>query len=118
MTPESLLAEQPLGLAAHARVLEILGALGAVDVRVAKTQLTYRRRRGFAYLWLPGTWLRNPAAEVVLSIALPREDGSPRWKQVAHPSARIWMHHLELRGLRELDDEVAGWLSEAWESAA
>jgi hypothetical protein len=117
MTPESLFAGHPLGLLAHARVLEILNALGTVDVRVTTTQLAYRRRRGFAYLWPPGTWLRNPAADVVLSIALPRGDPSRRWKQVAHPSARIWMHHLELHGAPEIDDEVAGWLAEAWEGA-
>ena len=118
VTPESFFEGHPLGLAAHARVLEIVSALGAVDVRVTKTQVAYRRRRGFAYLWLPGTWLRNPAAEVVLSIALPREDGSARWKQVAHPSDRIWMHHLELHEMSEIDEDVAGWLAEAREAAA
>ena len=56
----------------------------------------------------------DPAVEVVLSLALGRLDPSPRWKQVAHPSPRIWMHHLEVRDLADLDDEVRAWLREAF----
>jgi hypothetical protein len=86
-------------------------------MRVTKSQVAFRRRRGFAYLWLPGSWLARPAAEVVLSVALPRQDGSARFKEVVHPSPRVWMHHLELGSPEELDEEVIGWLREAFESA-
>jgi hypothetical protein len=54
---------------------------------------------------------------VVLSIALGRRDDSPRWKEVAHPSPKHWIHHLEVRDLADIDDEVAGWLREAAERA-
>jgi hypothetical protein len=84
---------------------------------VTRSQVAYRRRRAFAWTWLPGRWLSAPAAEVVLSIALARLDGSARWKEVVHPSARWWMHHLEVRSPEELDDEVAAWLAEAWSAA-
>ena len=80
--------------------------------------MAFRRRRGFAYLWLPGQHLSHPGAEVVLSIALGRAVGSPRFKEVAHPAPGQWMHHLELRSGDDLDDEVAGWLREAWGRAA
>jgi hypothetical protein len=50
---------------------------------------------------------------VVLSIALGRHDPSPRWKEVVHPSPKQWMHHLEVRTVADLDDEVAAWLHEA-----
>jgi hypothetical protein len=42
---------------------------------------------------------------------------SARFKEVAHASSRHWMHHLELHGPGEVDDEVVGWLSEALERA-
>ena len=48
-------------------------------------------------------WLRNPAAEVVLSVALPREATSPRWKQVVHPTRSAWMHHLEVHETSDID---------------
>lgn len=54
----------------------------------------------------------------MLSIALGRHDRWGRFKQVAHPAPRIWMHHLEIRDLSDLDDEVESWLREAFENAA
>lgn len=109
--------DSPLGLAVHRRVLEIVAALGAVDVRVTRSQVSYRRRRAFAWTWLPGRWLRSPGAEVVLSISLARRDDSVRWKAVANPAPRRWMHHLEIHAAADLDDEVAAWLAEAWTGA-
>ena len=112
-TPDAFFAEHPLGLAAFDRVCEMLGETGAFEVRVSRSQVGFRRRRGFAYLWLPGQYLRNPTAEVVLSIPLDRRDDSPRFKEVVAVSPRHWMHHLELRAVGDLDDEVLAWLREA-----
>jgi hypothetical protein len=66
---------------------------------------------------MPGMWLRHPSAETVLSIALGRQDRSPRFKQIVHPSWRVWMHHLELNDAADIDAEVVGWLREAYEQA-
>ena len=115
--PAEFLDGHPTALAAYRMVCSILGQLGPFDVRVTKSQVAFRRRRGFAYLWMPGQYLTHPGADVVLSIALGRRDNSPRWKQVAHPAPTGWMHHLELRGVADLDDEVRGWLSEAADRA-
>ena len=66
---------------------------------------------------MPGRYLAHPAAEVVVSIALPRHDLSPRFKEVVHPTARQWLHHLEVHDLGDLDAEVAGWLAESYGAA-
>jgi len=115
VTPQELFAGHPLAL----QVLDRAQALvpGHVEVRTTTSQVALRRRRGFAWVWLPGQYLAHPAAEVVLSLALGREDTSPRWKQVAHPSPRHWVHHLEVRDVADLDEEVGGWLREAYERA-
>jgi hypothetical protein len=110
-------AGHPLGQPAYERVCAILDRLGPYEVRVSRSQVAFRRRRGFAYLWKPGQYLAKPAAEVVLSIALGRPVDSDRFKEVAHPTARHWMHHLEVRTVGDLDEEVAGWLREAAERA-
>ncbi len=107
-----------LGLAVYERVRSIVERGGPVEVRVGSSQVAFRRRRGFAYLWRPGQYLDRPDAEVVLSIALPRRLHSPRWKEVVQPSRRTWMHHLELHSVRELDGEVEGWLGEAGAAAS
>lgn len=113
MTPGDFFAAHPLGLAVFDRVSTILGEVGDFEVRVTKSQVSFQRRRGFAYLWLPGQYLDNPQAQLVLSIALGRQDDSARWKEVAHPTAQHWIHHLEVGVVDEIDAEVAGWLREA-----
>lgn len=115
---EAFFAGSSVGLAAYQAVHAAVEGLGPVTVRTTKSQVTFARRRGFAYLWIPGRWLRRPAAEVVLSIALPRHDPSSRFKAVAHPSRTVWMHHLELTGPADIDTEVIGWLREGYEGAA
>jgi hypothetical protein len=113
-----LFAGHPLALSVFLRVRSVLERLGPVDIRMTKSQVTFRRARGFAYLWLPGQYLANTAADVVLSIALGRHDPSPRFKEVAHPSPKHWMHHLEINDVDEVDDEVRGWLREAADRSA
>ena len=118
MEPEELFAGHPVALAALDRVRSILETLGPVEVRASTSQVAFRRRRGFAFLWRPGQYLANPTAAVVLSLALGRRDDSPRFKEVVHPSPRHWMHHLEISDAGDIDDEVVGWLGEAAERAS
>jgi len=117
-TPEDFFAGNPLGLMVHARVLHALREVGPVAVRVSTSQVAFRRKRGFAFLWVPGQYLRNPAADVVLTIALGRHDPSERFKEVAHPSPSQWIHHLEVRSPGDIDDEVVAWLHEAADRAS
>ena len=112
-TPEEFFAGRALGLAVFERIRAALAVQGPVDVRVSRSQVAFRRRRGFAYLWAPGQYLAKPTVEVVLSIALGRADPSPRFKQVLRVAPIHWMHHLELHDLAEIDEEVVGWLLEA-----
>jgi hypothetical protein len=116
-------AGHPVGQQVFDRVTSVLAGSAAgeavpYEVRVTKSQVALRRRLGFAFLWLPGQYLRNPTAEVVLSVSLGRRDPSPRWKQVVHPTRQRWVHHLEVHDPAEIDDEVAGWLREAAARAA
>ena len=108
----------PGALALFRRIEAVVAGIGPADVRVSRSQVAFRRRTGFAFVWLPGRWLRHPAAETVLSLALGRRDPSPRWKEVVHPSPRVWMHHLELRRTADIDDEVRDWLREAYDRAS
>jgi Domain of unknown function (DUF5655) len=113
--PAAFLEGTGLGLAVYRRVLD---AEPGADVRVTRTQLAFSRERAFAWLWRPRRWLGPSGAEIVLSIALPRHDLSPRWKQVSHPTPRAWMHHLEVSAVEQVDEEVVAWLHEAAVTAA
>lgn len=118
MEAEDFFAGHTASYAAYQRVRGLIEEIGPVEVRTSRSQVSFRRRRGFAYLWMPGRWLAHPAAETVLSIALPAPLTSPRFKEVVHPSPRIWMHHLEIHDLDDdVDREVAEWLAEAYAAA-
>ena len=95
----------------------MIGALGSLELRVTKSQVAFRRRRAFAWAWMPGKILRGRTAPLVLSLALPERDPSPRWKQVVEPAPGRFMHHLELYTTADLDEQVAVWLRRAWEAA-
>jgi hypothetical protein len=117
-TPEEFFAASDLGLATYRWVAEVVEKAGLdITVSTSKSQVTFRRRRGFAYLWLPGRYLRRPNVDVVLSLALSRELLSGRFKEITRSAPAIWMHHLEVHSVAELDDEIAAWLSEAAEAA-
>lgn len=117
MEPEDFFAGHPASSEAFQRVRGLIEEIGPVEIRTSRSQVAFRRRRGFAYVWMPGRWLAHPAAETVLSIALPAPQPSPRFKEVIHPSPLIWMHHLEIHHLDDVDREVAGWLADAYAAA-
>lgn len=98
------------------RIEQVVTTIGEVSVNVTKSQVAFRRRRGFAWVWRPGQYVNNPVP-AVLSIALPREVKSDRFKSVVHPSAKVWMHHIEIRDVSQIDDEIRGWLGEAYAHA-
>ena len=62
-----------------------IAEFGATSMRVTKSQIAFRRRKGFAYVWWPGQYLRT-SVPAVLSIALGRKVASPRFKSVVNPS--------------------------------
>ena len=116
LDPGAVFAGQPFALSVLDHVEDIVASIGEATIRTTKSQIAFRRRRGFAYLWPPVFGDRG--VEIVLSIALGRHDASPRFKQVAHPAPRIWMHHMEIHDLAQLDDEVRVWLREAFDNAS
>lgn len=115
--PEEFFAGSPEGLASYDAVLSVLSGLGPLEVRTTRSQIAFRARRGFAYLWRPARYVRS-SFPAVLSIALRRELSSPRFKSVVHPAPSVWMHHLELSGPQDVDAEVTTWLAEAYAAAA
>ncbi|MBN2099282.1 MAG: hypothetical protein JW753_06760 [Dehalococcoidia bacterium] len=93
-------------------------AVGKAEIRVTKSQIAFRRRRAFAWTWMPGTYLRSQHAPLVLTISLRRRDPSPRWKEIVEPTPGRFTHHLELLSAADIDDEVCSWLREARIDAA
>ena len=85
---------------------------------MTKSQIAFRRRKAFAWVWIPGKYLRGRTAPLVLTFVFRSRNASPRWKEIVEPAAGRFTHHLELYRTEDIDEEVLGWLREAWDAAA
>jgi hypothetical protein len=115
-TPEEYFDGSPRGRAVYDAVCRALTGCAPLSTRVSRSQVSFRSDRGFAWLWRPERYVRS-TYPVVLSLALPRQLATQRFKEVVEPAPGRWMHHLELAGPEGVDAEVVGWLREAHAAA-
>jgi hypothetical protein len=92
----------------------VIGRLQPNSMSITKSQVSFRRRKAFAWAWIPDRYLHGRHAPLVLSLALGYRNPAGRWKQVVEPAPGKFMHHLELRTPADLDVEVVEWICEAW----
>ncbi len=109
------------GWAESRRLFEILARmiqdLGPSELKVTRSQVSFRSKHPFAWAWVPEKYLRRPAAPLVLTLSFRRRDPSPRWKQVVEAAPGRFTHHLELNDDADLDEEVRAWLRAARRAA-
>lgn len=115
-TPEQLFAGFPDGRLIYDAVEQAVHGFGTASIRASRSQIAFRRRKGFAFVWRPGQYVAS-TVPAVLSIALPHAVESPRFTSVVHPAPMVWMHHLELHDPGEVDEQVSGWLAQAYDGA-
>lgn len=96
----------------------MVATVGHAQIRVTKSQIAFRRRTGFAQVWRPGMYLARSTVPLVLTIGLRHRDESPRWKEVVEATPGHFTHHLELLTPQDVDEDVRGWLQEAWQASA
>jgi hypothetical protein len=117
MTVENFFAGQDQSLQIYTAVWDAVQAAGLTEARVSKSQISFQRDKPFAAVWMPGQYLRGKGAPLVLTVYFGRRDPSQRWKEIVEPKPGRFTHHLELFSSSEVDDEVRGWLQEAWTAA-
>ena len=98
-------------------LLLTLTDIGQHEIRVTKSQVAFWRKKPFAWAWVPDKYLRGNHAPLVLTVSLRRRDPSSRWKEVVEPAPGRFTHHMELRELSDIDDQVRAVLQEAWSQA-
>ena len=101
---------------AQSAVRAIVG-VGPSTQRVTRSQVAFRRKRAFAWLWAPEQYLGTRGAPLAISLALPHRLRSRRWKEVVEPRPGWFMHHLEVQRATDIDPEVHRWIRAAWEAA-
>lgn len=119
MTTDEILFFEPLPqfLPVYAALRERMGArYPGMSVRAARTQISFRSRYVFAMVSLPQRRKKGwPEEYMMLSFGLSYEKTSPRVAQAVQPYPNRWTHHVIVEKEEELDDELFGWLDEAYE---
>lgn len=89
-----------------------------MTVKVTKTQISFRNRYVFAMASLPFRRLKGwPKEYLLVSFGLPAQKVSPRIAQAVEPYPGRWTHHVVVQTEAELDEELFGWLDEAYRFA-
>lgn len=106
---------RPAELALYEAAAEkILASFGGVRVLVSKTQVSFKTRAGFAWVWLPVRKIKGrPEHYIILSFGLDYALQSPRLEAVSNPAKNRWTHHFILSAPHQLDQEALGWLAQA-----
>lgn len=117
-TIEAFFAPYPKGMPIFRAVRRAVSAFGPVEVAATKTQVSFRARTRFAWLWVPQMALKRGPPDVYLTFDLPRQVTSPRVKQAVQTRPGRWTHHVKLDSSRSVDGEVKAWLGEAYAQAS
>ncbi len=93
----------------------ILTRIPDVKIKVAKTQITFANRRGFAFVsFNPCRRAKDrPAVWMTISFGLGCRRESPRIDVATEPYPGRWIHHVMVGAPDEIDGELLGWIQEA-----
>lgn len=114
-------AEHMEALPIYERLEEaILTRIPDVNIKVAKTQITFAGRRGFAFVsFNPSRKAKErPAAWMTVSFGLGYRRESPRIDVATQAYPGRWTHHVMVGTPGEIDEELLGWIQEAAEFSA
>ena len=116
---ERLFLDHPTRLRLYRAVRDHVQRLGPVVVRDTDSQVSFRARRAFAWVWLPQRWGDGrPAESVTLTFSLDHKISDPRIADAVEPHPGRWTHQVVIEDEVDLDGVVDGWLREAYTLAA
>ena len=95
----------------------ILTRIPDVKIKVAKTQITFAKRYGFAFVsFNPCRRAQDrPAVWMTVTFGLGYHKESPRIDVATEPYPGRWTHHVMVGSVDEIDEELLGWIQEAAE---
>ena len=97
----------------------ILTRIPDVKIKVAKTQITFANKRGFAFVsFNPCRKAKDrPAVWMTVTFGLGCRKESPRIDVATEPYPGRWTHHVMVGSVEEIDEELLSWIQEAAEFA-
>lgn len=87
-----------------------------MTIKISKTQISFRNRYVFGMASLPWRRIKGwPKKYLMVSFGLSYQKVSPRIVQSVEAYPNRWTHHVLLQREEEVDDELMGWLDEAYQ---
>ena len=84
-------------------------------VKVQKSQISFYHTHLFAAASLPIRRRKDwPRECIVVTIGLPCRLSSPRIAAAVEPYPNRWTHHVLVSQVEQLDEELMGWMREAY----
>lgn len=110
---------KPLELALYEALFRCLETeFPNASVKVQKSQISFYGRHLFGAASLPVRRKKNwPEHCIVVTIGLPHQLRSPRVAVAVEPYPGRWTHHVLISQEEQIDEELMGWLREAYEFA-
>ena len=93
----------------------ILSRIPDVKIKVARTQITFANKRGFAFVSFnpcrrakdrPETWM-------TVTFGLAFRVDNPRIDVATEPYPNRWTHHVTVSRVEDMDGQLLGWIREA-----
>lgn len=116
----SFFGEHMDALPIYARLEEQIRArIPELKIKVAKTQIAFAERYGFAFVsFNPCRKAEDrPAVWMTVTFGLGYRKASPRIDIATEPYPGRWTHHVMVGSIDEIDEELLGWIWEAAEFA-
>ncbi len=89
---------------------------GDIQVKVSKTQISFRNKHIFAMVSLPLRRIKNtPKVYMLVSFGLPYRLDSSRVFQAAEPYPNRWTHHVLIENRGDVDAQLMEWLDAAYQ---
>ncbi|GMQ81772.1 MAG: hypothetical protein BMS9Abin05_1208 [Rhodothermia bacterium] len=107
---DHFIGRPPEFVALYHGIEQVLTSCGECRIEPAKTAILAKRRITFVAVKLRKTY-------VGLGIRLLRELSSERVNSVLQMNPEVFENRFKLQSLSDLDDEMEGWLREAWDAA-
>ena len=94
---------------------QILTGIPDVKIKVAKTQITFANKRGFAFVSFNPCRRAKERPEVWMTVTfgLGYRKESPRIDVATEPYPGRWTHHVMVGSAEEIDEELMDWIREA-----
>ena len=92
---EDVFKDRPASLVLFEIVRKYIESIGAVTTSTTKTQIAFKTRRQFAWVWMPQMWIKQaPEDGIVVSFRLGHRAKDERIKESLEPYPGRFMHPL------------------------